>query len=134
MAQAIITALAKDRTKRYADVPSFIQAVSTKKTAEQWLNEGNALGNSGRFEEELQANEAALRLNPNYAMAHYGKGVALATLERYQEALQAFETALRLNPNDAEAYQGKGFALEKLGKKAEAQLAFDKAKELGYKR
>ncbi len=132
-AHAILTALAKDRTKRYADVPSFIEAVSTKKTAEQWFNEGVALGNSGRLEEALQAYETAIRLNPNDAIAYYGKGAALEKLGRYQEALQAFETAIRLNPNFAVAYYGKGVALERLKREIEAQQAFDKAKELGYK-
>ena len=133
MAQAIIRALAKDRTKRYVDVPSFIEAVSTKKTAKQWFDEGYALVNSGRFEEAIQAYETATRLNPNDALAYSNKGVALERLRRYQEALQAYETALRLNPNDAFAYYGKGVTLEKLGKKAEAQKARQKAKELGYK-
>ena len=41
------------------------------KTKEQWLNEGNALYDLKRYDEALAASEQAIRLDPNFAAAHY---------------------------------------------------------------
>jgi predicted negative regulator of RcsB-dependent stress response len=63
--------------------------------------------NLKRYEEVLAALDQAIRLDPNKARAHTGKGGALSNLNRYEEALTAFDQAIRLDPTDADAYIGK---------------------------
>ena len=123
--QAILTALAKKREARHADVAMFIAAL--RKSAQQWFEEGYTLRDLKRYQEALAAYKQAIRLDPNYAAAYNGKGYALNGLKRYQEALAAFEQAIRLNPNYANTYNGKGYALGNLKRYQEALAAFEQA-------
>jgi TolB-like protein/Tfp pilus assembly protein PilF len=53
-----------------------------------------------RVEDALAAFEAALRLNPNFALAHGLYGLALSWAGRWQEGGDAARRALRLSPHD----------------------------------
>ncbi len=126
--QAILKAMAKERTERHKDVVSFIEALKgPQKTAKEWLKEGAALLNVSRYEEALVAYEQAIRLNPDDANGYFWKAGALYELKRYKEALIACEQAIRLNPNDADAYIGKGLALGNLQRYEEALKAYEQA-------
>ena len=57
-----------------------------------------ALDRLGRDEDALAAHDQALRLNPDSANSHHGRGVALERLGRDEEALAAFDEAARLIP------------------------------------
>ncbi len=89
LAQAILTALAKDRTARYPDIPTFLAAITTQKTALQWFDEGYTLVEQGKYEEGIYAYDQAIRLNPNDASAYFGKNLALRLLGRTAEAERA---------------------------------------------
>jgi serine/threonine protein kinase len=129
--QAILTAMAKDRNNRHADVHVFLTALrAPQKSAQEWLEDGFSLYDLNRNEEAIAAYEQALRLDPNYANAYNGKGNALRALKRYEEALAAYEQALRLNPNDAFAYNGKGNALNHLKRYEEAIAIYEQALRL----
>ena len=56
-----------------------------------------ALERLGRHEDALDAHDQALRLNPDSANSHHGRG-ALERLGRYDDALAAFDEAARLIP------------------------------------
>ncbi len=127
MAQAILTALAKDRTARYTDIPAFLAAISTQKTAQQWFAEGYDLVESGKYEEALVAYDRAIALNPTFAAAYFNKGCALDALKRYEEALTAYDRAIALNPTFALAYNNKGNTLNSLQRYDEALAAYDRA-------
>lgn len=95
--QAILKAMAKERTKRHADVSAFIAALrAPQKTKEQWFDEGNALYDLKRYQEALVAYDRAIQLDPNFAFAYNGKGYTLQQLGRSKEAQQAYEKAKRL--------------------------------------
>jgi len=51
-----------------------ILPTSGQQTAEEWLNQGIALGNQGKFDEAIQAFDEAIRINPQLAEAWYNKG------------------------------------------------------------
>lgn len=129
--QAILTAMAKDRTNRHADVRVFLTALQApQKSAQEWFREGNTSYNLKRYEEALAVYEQAIRLNPNFALAYYGKGTTLNNLKRYEEALMAFEQAIRLDPNFAAAYTGKGVALRNLKRYEEALASYEQSLRL----
>ncbi len=129
--QAILKAMAKERSERHVDVAAFITALSTpQKTKEQWLIEGNDHYNAGRYEEALAAYEQAIRLDPNYAFAHWGKGNVLRDLKRYEEALAACDRAILLGANHASVYYNKGNALSYLKRYDEALAAYEHALRL----
>ena len=58
---------------------------------------------TGRVQEAIQHYEQALRINPDYAVAHYNLGVALEQAGRMPEAIQHYEQALRIKPDFVEA-------------------------------
>ncbi|MEY9879974.1 winged helix-turn-helix domain-containing tetratricopeptide repeat protein [Bradyrhizobium sp. USDA 329] len=64
----------------------------------------NALGHvhlfARRFEHSLAEFEAALRLNPNFALAQGYHGLALSYCGRWQDAEEAARRAIRLSPRD----------------------------------
>ncbi len=131
--QAILKAMAKERSERHADVAAFITTLrSPQKTKDQWLEEGNDHLNGGHYEEALVAYDRAILLDPNLALAYDSKGDALSDLKRYDEALAAYEHAILLDPNLTVAYHNKALTLERLGRTKEAQQAREKARQLGY--
>src|SRR5260221_610946 len=90
-----------DRDEAFQDVVTEISRtikdlLISLKTKEEWIREGNALNGLKRYEEALAAYEQAIRLDPNYTYAYYGKGFVLNELKRYKEAEQAFEKARQL--------------------------------------
>ena len=65
---------------------------------------GNALASIGKDEcvkMAIGSYDYALRINPNYAVAHFKKGLELLfSLEKEEDALCAAERAANLSPND----------------------------------
>jgi len=87
----------------------------------------NFLENQNSPEQALPHLEAALRLNPRYALAHNNMGNALDKLGRYAEAAAAYQTALRLKPDDARTHTNYGNVLAKVGRLPEAVAAHRKS-------
>jgi protein O-mannosyl-transferase len=93
-------------------------------TQDNWLahnNLGLALGQSGRFQEEIEQYEQALRLKPDLVEAQYNWGIALAQLGRMPEASEHWEQVLQLKPDYCpEVYYNLAVAFEQAGKPKEA--------------
>ena len=80
---------------------------------------------SGNVPSGVAELQAAVRLNPSFAQAHYGLGAALLSLDRWEEACEACATAERLSPHDPmlQAFQGtRALALSLGGRLEEAEL------------
>lgn len=88
----------------------------------------NALGVAymrlGRVDEALQQMEAALRIDPELAMAHYNLGVIAFGNQRVDEAIERFQRALASQSNYAEAHNNLGLALESKGSAADAEAHY----------
>jgi tetratricopeptide (TPR) repeat protein len=74
----------------------------------------------GRMPDAIAHYEKALRLNPDYAEAHYNLGIALDAEGRTEEAIARFEEALRLNLDLADAHKRLGSLFYKTGRLPEA--------------
>ena len=57
----------------------------------------------GRIPEAIEHLEHALRVEPDFAEAHYNLGVALEQMGRIEAAIGHYEQALRIKPDYAEA-------------------------------
>ncbi|MBL1218176.1 MAG: tetratricopeptide repeat protein [Planctomycetes bacterium] len=71
--------------------------------------------------------DVALRLAPEMASAHNGRGLALASIRRHEEAVAAYDEAIALSPMYGDAYINKGIALAAVGKGAEALDVYGEA-------
>jgi serine/threonine protein kinase len=81
----------------------------------------------GRHSEALADFEAAIRLDPNFAIAHSNRGITYRTLGRHSEALNDYEAAIRLDPNPAIAHSNRGITYQALGRHSEALADYEAA-------
>jgi tetratricopeptide (TPR) repeat protein/tRNA A-37 threonylcarbamoyl transferase component Bud32 len=101
--------------------------------ARELMDKGYSLTELRRYEEAIEAYNAALTLQPRYAWAWARKGRTLRLLYRHEEALVAYERALELDPRYAWAWRGKGMILERLDRWEEALTCYQKAAQINPK-
>jgi tetratricopeptide (TPR) repeat protein len=78
-------------------------------SAESTFNQGVILWNAGKFAEAKTQFEAAIKADPNMAMAHYQLGMANLNLGQIPAAREAFEGYLKVDPNGPKAAEVKTF-------------------------
>ena len=98
--------------------------------ASVWVNKGNALVESGMYEEAVKCYDKALEKNTSLTDVWNNKGLALARTDRYREAIQCYDMALKLKPDDQEVIYNKGIALSQTGLSSEAIACFDRLIEI----
>ena len=147
----LLKALSKQRSERYEDVESFIDALYSvafpvttgplqitstalpaisSNTLPLFADDANALLKQGeaflqqyKYVSALRAFSDAARLLPQSAAALLGKGYAHYKLKYYDKALAAYTDALRLDPLSIPALEGKGMALRGMERYEEALVA-----------
>lgn len=129
--QAILKAMAKERTKRYEDMDAFIAAL--QKSSQQWLNEGNTLYNLHQYEEALAAYEQARHLDSENVAIYRSIATLLLDLNRYENALATLEQASQFTSQDAWIYTQKGIAMRNTRQEEAALAAHDQAIQLSPK-
>ncbi len=95
-----------------------------------WLNLGQAYAVEKQWAEAAHQYETALRLQPNYVLAHYNLGLTYLELRRPREASEHFATTLQLNPTFGEAAYNWGNALAALQQPAAACVRYEYALHL----
>ena len=73
--------------------------------AQEYLEQAYHLQAKRSFSEALRAAKAALEIEPDWAEAHYVRGVSLEALGWHREAGRAYREAIRLDPAFGEAEQ-----------------------------
>lgn len=104
--------------------------MEAKKTAVDYLDEGDQLLESGNLEGAIAAYRRAIELDPNLYVAHQKLGEALVRLGKLDQAIAAYRRAIELNPEFSWSYHHLGDALDRQEKWEEAVAAFCKATEL----
>ncbi|MBF8300000.1 MAG: lipoprotein NlpI, partial [Acidobacteria bacterium] len=78
-------------------------------SAEALYNQGVILWNAGKYAEAKDQFDAAVKADPNMAMAQYQLGMANLNLGQIPAARQAFEAYLKADPNGPKAAEVKVF-------------------------
>ena len=99
-----------------------------KETAVVHADLGAEAIRGGRSQESLKSYDEALKLDPDLAEAHMGRGVVLElAFGRLDEAEAEYRKAILLKPGLAEAHNNLGQLLAKTGRLEEAVKEFDTA-------
>jgi tetratricopeptide (TPR) repeat protein len=92
---------------------------------------GAVLDGLGQSDRALKDFNQAIRLDPKYPLAFYGRGILLATRERaYARAIADFDKVLQLEPNNVDALTRRGDAYGQLGDFGHAIGDLDRAVQL----
>ena len=83
-------------------------ALAAQRTKEQWLDEGNAAYDAGRYEEAIAAYNYAITLDSKNSWAFTRRGDAYRMLKEYQQAIRDFNRAIDLDPMNDFAYTLRG--------------------------
>ena len=68
----------------------------------RYNNMGMALYDQGRFNEAVESYQNAVKLEPDFADAHYNLGNALKQVGNLKQAIESYKASLAINPNDTE--------------------------------
>ncbi|MBZ0276380.1 MAG: tetratricopeptide repeat protein [Anaerolineae bacterium] len=96
-------------------------------TAVDYNNRGLTFANLGQHERAIQDHDAAIRLNPGYALAFMNRGNSYAALGESERAIQDHDAAIRLDPAYVPAYTNRGLTFVNLGQHERAIQDHDAA-------
>jgi Flp pilus assembly protein TadD len=101
------------------------------KSAQAWISLGNALMDSSRFGEAVDAYQKALAIDPKNVDVRVDRGTCLKNSGRPKQAIEEYRKALRLKPNHVNAHRNMGVVLTyDLHKPKEGAREFEKYLEL----
>ena len=89
-----------------------------------WANRGNAEGQLGRNDKAELSFAKALELDPELALAYYGRGYTRFRAGNYQGAVDDLDECLKRR-QQLEAHGLRGLALAKLGRRTQAKQALE---------
>jgi len=95
----------------------LVQALKINpKSAEAFLNLGNALQGAKRNEEALASYDKALAIKSDYVEALSNRGVVLRQFGRDADAIESYDRALAIKPDYAPALKNRDHILSKMKK------------------
>lgn len=120
-------------TDDYAPVDNLLmdtfQAQGEYRTYRNVINSGMKLAEKNKLKEALNKFNAAIRINPNIAMAYNNLASVMARQKNYKGAVENYRKALGIDSEFIEAAIGLGNALERNGRYQEATEIFYKILE-----
>lgn len=91
------------------------------------VSRGAALSDAGLQDAAMVEHNAALAMDADFDLAHFGLGLARARMGDHEQARRHYSDALRLNPWYAEAAYNVAGSLAALGRTQEAQRELERA-------
>lgn len=108
----------------YRDVASSPHEPYTE--SKRLYREGVKYALAGLYSQAAQIFQQAVKLDPQFADAHFALGHAYADMGRWQNAIDCFQRALALNPKDVEAQerldQARDMLARQTGQKSEKKV------------
>ena len=112
---------------KYADNPRTAGAndpasPAAKAEAKRLYKEGVKYGLAGLYPQAVAILQRSIKLDPQFADAHFALGHAYFDLKQWRNAVESFKTATELNPKDQEARDQLGLARAMLWEEDKAKL------------
>lgn len=111
----------------YVDNPRSTEGApvspEAKAEAKRLYKEGVKYGLTGLYSQAATILQRAVKLDPQFADAHFALGHAYFDLKQWRNAVESFKTAVELNPKDQEARDRLGLARAMLWEEDSAKLA-----------
>ena len=92
----------------------YANAKHARYSAETHYSLGNALHDKGQDDAAIAEYREAIRLKPDFFMAHSNLGSALGHEGQYDAAIAEDREAIRLKPGFAEAHNNLGMAIKRV--------------------
>jgi choline-sulfatase len=115
----------RDAAKRWLTDPAILHDLAV--TARQASNHATGPAATSLRDEAMRAEQAALTLDPNTAMAHNSVGLTAIDRGDAAGAVKAFEQATRLDSSNASYWANLGNARRATGDRAGAEQAYRRA-------
>ena len=93
----------------------------------EWLNYGNQLWRLSRYPKAIAAFDLAIKKQPDFYQAHYGKGLAHYNQGNYRAAVAEFEQANKIKPDFYPAWYRQSLCLLNLKQYERARSAIAKS-------
>ena len=93
--------------------------------AKTFMSQGVAKARLEQHNEAVKDYNAAIRLNPDYALAYCNRGLVKARLGQYNDAIKDYDTAIHLHSNYTDAYHHRGNSKARLGQYNNAIKDYD---------
>jgi tetratricopeptide (TPR) repeat protein len=90
-------------------------------------NLGSLLQEQGNLPAAEALHQAALRIDPEFAIGYYNLGMTLKAMGQFEAAIAHYQQAIKLQPDYAEAYQNLGVVWLKTGQVRDSLAAFRQA-------
>jgi tetratricopeptide (TPR) repeat protein len=117
----------KERTADEKDVlddasraSELLEDLGQELTPDAYIARGNRYYYREEYERALEEYDRAVDLKPEYAQAHFRRGITLTILERYDEAVRAYDEAIRWDGRNAQAHYNRAVVCALLDKPEEA--------------
>jgi predicted Zn-dependent protease len=124
---------ADQKYKRTTDIDPDAKLMKIEVNSTEKHVEVDPRVNQRLLREAGKAYQAALKIDPSYAMARAGYGALLMDLGQTKEAIKVLEKATRIAPGYASAWNNLGVAYAMAGDAKKAQSTLDQATKLDAK-
>lgn len=94
----------------------FATSKDSYSESKRLYNEGVKYALAGLFAQAAQIFQQAVRLDPEFADAHFALGHAYSDMGRWQDAIDSFKRVVELNPKDIEAQERLAHAREMMAR------------------
>jgi tetratricopeptide (TPR) repeat protein len=125
-----------ERIEKLEEATAVVEAVDKvaeareEKTAEQWVEDGDAAFALDNYQEAIEAYSKAIELNPNDVLAIATRAAIYGQIGEPEKAMTDFDKAIELSPKLAIAYVSHGMAAYRMEELEKALADFKKAIEL----
>ena len=107
----------------YAGNPLNTSSPEAKAEAKRLYKEGVKYGLAGLYPQAVAILQRSIKLDPQFADAHFALGHAYFDLKQWRNAVESLKTAVELNPKDQEARDRLGLARAMLWEEDNAKLS-----------